>query len=452
MLRSRRYEIVSAKLELARRNDDQNADEAWMSFETESAPESGANPSTPASGPAATAKGDALLHVPVTALEKRPVDPNLTAVPSPAADSLDSLTARVRASSAATAPAATATVGEIVRKPWHQHPLFRPLLALAVLAIVVIGATYLLVRPPRTAPSSTKSTSLGGAKAGPNAPQSTAVFTSEPAGATVTVDAVVRGVTPLKLQLLVGDHVADFTYNDITRSIPFDLAAATTATQHVEFPAGNVANTGKLDVTSDPSGASVSIDGAKSGRTPLSLAAIGVGRHTIVIGSGDTNVQRTVNVTRGATATLAVTMPTTSSSAGGWITFKSSAADLQVREKGEIIGTTSASRLMLPAGRHDLELVSEALEFRTSISVQVKPGTTTSAAVSLPNGSLSVNASPWAEVSVDGRSLGTTPLANVPVPIGTHEIVWRHPQLGERRRTITLSARTPVRVGMDFSR
>jgi hypothetical protein len=188
-----------------------------------------------------------------------------------------------------------------------------------------------------------------------------------------------------------------------------------------------------------------------AGGTPLSLASIGVGRHTVVIGSGDNTVQRTVNVTRGATATVVATMPTMPPSAGGWITFNAP-AELQVREKGDIIGTTSASRLMLPAGKHELELVSEALEFRTSITVQVKPGTTTAATVPLPNGSLSVNASPWAEVSVDGRSLGTTPLANIAVPIGTHEIVWRHPQLGERRRTITLSARTPVRVGMDFSR
>jgi PEGA domain len=70
--------------------------------------------------------------------------------------------------------------------------------------------------------------------------------------------------------------------------------------------------------------------------------------------------------------------------------------------------------------------------------------------VAAPNGSLSVNALPWAEVFIDGRSVGTTPLANLPVVIGSHEIVWRHPQLGERRRTIIVTAQEPVRVGQNF--
>jgi len=419
-----------------------------MSFETESAPVTGAagpQPPTPPSPVSNTPPSQ-------TAVPEKPqvVEGNFAVLPAPV-DSLDSLTARVRASSAAAANAATTAVSEIIRKPWYQHPLFRPLVALAAIAVLVLAATYLMIRLPRSAAPAAKA--AGGTKAAAaTGAQSTAIFTSEPAGATVTVDAQVRGVTPLKLQLAVGDHVADFTYNDVTRSISFDLAAATTASQHVAFSGGDLTPSGKLDITSDPSGAQVTIDGVKSGRTPLSLASIGVGRHTVVIGNGDATVSRTVNVTRGATASVVATMPTTPpASAGGWITFQTP-ADLQVREKGEIIGTTSASRLMLPAGRHELELVSDALEFRTSLTVQVKPGATTPAPVSLPNGSLSVNASPWAEVSVDGRPLGTTPLANVAVPIGTHEIVWRHPQLGERRRTITLTAKTPVRVGMDFSR
>jgi hypothetical protein len=53
---------------------------------------------------------------------------------------------------------------------------------------------------------------------------------------------------------------------------------------------------------------------------------------------------------------------------------------------------------------------------------------------------------------LDGKPIGTTPLGNISVPIGTHEIVWRHPQLGERTRTITVPARTPVRLGMDLNR
>jgi hypothetical protein len=57
---------------------------------------------------------------------------------------------------------------------------------------------------------------------------------------------------------------------------------------------------------------------------------------------------------------------------------------------------------------------------------------------------------PWAEVWLDGRGLGTTPIGNVSVLIGTHEIVWKHPELGERRQSVTVTAKAPVRIAMDL--
>ena len=35
---------------------------------------------------------------------------------------------------------------------------------------------------------------------------------------------------------------------------------------------------------------------------------------------------------------------------------------LQVVERGQVIGTSEAARIMLPAGRHDLRLVNSGLE------------------------------------------------------------------------------------------
>jgi hypothetical protein len=105
---------------------------------------------------------------------------------------------------------------------------------------------------------------------------------------------------------------------------------------------------------------------------------------------------------------------------------------------------------MLPAGRHDLVLSNPAFEFEATLSVQVAAGKTATPTVTIPTGSLSINATPWADVQLDGQAVGTTPLANLSVPVGTHEIVFRHPQLGERRQTVTVKARTPVRVGISF--
>jgi hypothetical protein len=125
---------------------------------------------------------------------------------------------------------------------------------------------------------------------------------------------------------------------------------------------------------------------------------------------------------------------------------------MQVLENGRLVGATTVDQLQLPAGSHRLELVNSQLEFRTTLTLQITSGAGTTQAVDVPNGSLSVNALPWADVRIDGRAAGTTPLANIEVPVGAHEIVWAHPQLGERRQMVTVTAKTPTRVGTDYGR
>jgi serine/threonine-protein kinase len=67
-----------------------------------------------------------------------------------------------------------------------------------------------------------------------------------------------------------------------------------------------------------------------------------------------------------------------------------------------------------------------------------------------PKGSLAVNALPWAEVSIDGERVGETPIGGISVPIGTHDVIFRHPELGERRTTATVTTGAAARVSMDM--
>lgn len=135
----------------------------------------------------------------------------------------------------------------------------------------------------------------------------------------------------------------------------------------------------------------------------------------------------------------------------GWVHVESP-IDLTVFERGRSRGTTGTDRLRLPAGVHELELVNAAFELRQVASVTIAAGQTARVAVALPDGLLSINALPWADVWIDGRAVGTTPLANLAVPVGSHEILWKHPTLGERRQTVAVKARTPAQVGVDLSK
>ena len=70
----------------------------------------------------------------------------------------------------------------------------------------------------------------------------------------------------------------------------------------------------------------------------------------------------------------------------------------------------------------------------------------------VPNGTLNINATPWATVSIDGTPYGETPLGNVSIVPGEHEIVFRHPQLGERRERVVVRPESVGRVAVNMQR
>src|SRR5215475_5704580 len=277
----------------------------------------------------------------------------------------------------------------------------------------------------------------------------TAIIDSNPPG-TVTIEGVVRGQTPLSLRLPAGSHTVTIAAGQAARSVLLEIEAGSTTRQYIEFaPAASPKpSTGRLDVSSQPSGARVTVDGAPKGATPISIGELAEGSHQLLISNGETTVRRSVVIRAGATASVDASLASPDSSAG-WLAL-TSPVELTLAEDNQIIGTTKAARLMLPVGTHNLVIANTALEFQTTMAVRIESGKTVDRAVAVPTGMLSVNAVPWANVSVDGGEIGTTPLANVSLPIGSHEVVWRHPQLGERRRTIMITAKTPTRIGMDF--
>jgi hypothetical protein len=134
----------------------------------------------------------------------------------------------------------------------------------------------------------------------------------------------------------------------------------------------------------------------------------------------------------------------------GWVSIQSP-LELQVREGERLIGLTTDERLGLAPGRHVLTLSNPAAAFETSLTISVESGRTSVAAVAIPNGSLSLNALPWATVTLDGQALtGTTPFAGLEVPLGPHAVVWTHPDLGVRSQTVIVTAKAPMRVVMDM--
>jgi hypothetical protein len=128
-----------------------------------------------------------------------------------------------------------------------------------------------------------------------------------------------------------------------------------------------------------------------------------------------------------------------------------SSVDVQVLENGTAIGR-SGERIELAPGRHDLSFANELVGLRSTQAVQVSSGRTTSITLPTPTGSLSVNAVPWAEVWIDGERIGETPIGNLSLPVGTHDVLFRHPELGERHQSTVVTTKEAARLSVDLSK
>lgn len=104
---------------------------------------------------------------------------------------------------------------------------------------------------------------------------------SIPSGANVSINGVYRGVTPFKTRLSYGKHVLRFTKNDYnSEDKVFNVDEKTTSITHTLTPIGR-----SVEITSNPSNASVKINGVYKGKTPLKMT-LAKGSHLITISKG----------------------------------------------------------------------------------------------------------------------------------------------------------------------
>ena len=224
---------------------------------------------------------------------------------------------------------------------------------------------------------------------------------------------------------------------------PKAAPAKVTAKAQVANPATPSA-TGVLAITSIPSGAKVLLNGTAAGETPLRLDGLPPGRHTITLSTDSTTVKRTVKVEAGKELILDVPV------FSGWVAIFAPIV-LDVAEGGRGLGSTENGRIMLAPGRHVLTVSNRQLGYSETHTVEIGAGE--EARLNLtPTGIVSANAQPWAEVWVDGNKVGETPIANLEVPLGTREFIFKHPQHGERRVTATVTASSPTALSVDFTK
>ena len=276
---------------------------------------------------------------------------------------------------------------------------------------------------------------------------------SDPAGAEVRLNGAAKGKTPLSLSVPAGSYSLSVRNGSNIKELPVSVTNGATTVHHITWadtPALAPAETGNLSVATDTPAGDVTVDGETRGVAPLTLRDLPVGQHRVVVRAGGSSYTRTVQIEAGTTASLFFGGSQAAAPAVPGSIAIASPVPVHVFEDQRLIGTSDMDRILLPVGEHALELVADNVGYRATRTVRVTAGQTVALPVELPRAPLSINAIPWAEVFIDGTRVGETPLGNLPQTLGAHEIVFRHPQLGERRVNVMVTLKETARISIDM--
>jgi PEGA domain len=319
--------------------------------------------------------------------------------------------------------------------------------------LIVVSAALVAVSACSSKPSSSTASGTG---SGAVKELGTLALESKPQ-ARVYIDDAPRGMTPLRLDLPAGPHRVRLEANSKARTLTVGVVAGAEVTQSIDLE--RAVQTGSLFVRSDPAGAKVLVDNKPAGVTPITVLDLSPGSHTVsVTGADGSNAKQSVQVEAGATATLRLSLDrpqvaeaTTAAAAeptNGWV-LVDAPIELQVLQGSRQLGT-SGRRLPLAPGSYDLQLRSA--DYSATKRVEVAAGRVARIEVNVPDGTINLNAAPWAEVYLDGRSLGETPIANASVSAGTHEVIFRNPQFQELRQMVTVASGKPTRLAVTLTK
>ncbi|MCP4217093.1 MAG: protein kinase [bacterium] len=117
------------------------------------------------------------------------------------------------------------------------------------------------------------------------------------------------------------------------------------------------------------------------------------------------------------------TSPGNTAHGPGSISFSSTPPGAEVFLKDKLLGDTSQILTRsFPSGRYTFTFIIDGSRSQLK-TVTVKPGKHTSIHQKFPpSGSMTIIATPFAQIFVDGKEYGDTPLFNIKIPVGTYRL------------------------------
>ncbi len=101
---------------------------------------------------------------------------------------------------------------------------------------------------------------------------------------------------------------------------------------------------------------------------------------------------------------------------------------------GKDYGRSPISSIELKEGTHKIELRNFELNAYLQDEIEIVAGKMLNKNYSFPQkGAIQVSAIPWAEIFIEGKSYGQTPIEKIELPVGYYEITFRHPSFQEKK-------------------
>jgi formylglycine-generating enzyme required for sulfatase activity len=203
-------------------------------------------------------------------------------------------------------------------------------------------------------------------------------ITSEPARATVTVNGTEIGQTPVTAEIMAGTHAVELM---LRGHKPHRLRVGVVANQPQTLPTVRLdPSDGNLNMSSDPSEATVTVDGVFKGRTPIDLLLTPGATHVVEVSKAGFEAHaEEVRVTPDEHQSLRVALEPRV----GEVAVFSRPPNAELFVDGEPVGRTGQT-LRLVALPHQIEVRKKGYQaFQTTVTP--KPGLPQSIEVTLPS-------------------------------------------------------------------
>jgi diacylglycerol kinase family enzyme len=212
--------------------------------------------------------------------------------------------------------------------------------------------------------------------------------------------------------------------------------------------------TGAIKINSEPTNATIYLDGKEVGTTPDTIRSISQGTHEIEVQmEGHEKWKRSVKVNVGKEKVLTALLQIKT----GSILIESKPSKARIYLDGEEAGKTPANLKSIGHGTHEVEVRMDGYEvWSESVIVEENIEKTITAALQMKTGSVIIESTPAkADIFLDGKEIGKTPVSVKPIVPGRHNVevrmdgyeVWSESVIVEEDIEKTITAALQIKTG-----